>query len=337
MPSLPRPKQLLSHTVFAVLVSLSVHAASKNKPTSKLFVTDVSGAASIDTGEKLEDLAKRSVYTAEGTVIETKRAGAGVDQAKAYSTMVYSNGTGAYFDADTRVEVKEFVQEPFTPNRNDSETEPSISQTQAFVARGAVGLCNSKLVAGSSMVYNTPHGSVSIRGKKVVIEASGNTTKISMLEGESTVRAGSMDLGGHTVRAGEQAIIHSAGAGQPNRIEIQRIPPPEMSKLDDKVAMACMAKKTVYFEERERKIASNGAKSADGSGSASNTDGDGNAGAEANGRVTAFDGKSGSSSSTSATTGTVREIVPVEIVPTNLPTEFTISPATIVSGGRPGG
>jgi len=51
------------------------------------------------------------------------------DKEKTYSSMVYSNGTGIYFDPDTRMEIRKFVQEPFTPNRADMETEPSISQT----------------------------------------------------------------------------------------------------------------------------------------------------------------------------------------------------------------
>jgi hypothetical protein len=285
----------------------------------------VSGEAQIDTGDKVEDLSKRSVYTAQGTVIETKKAEG--ESAKAYSTMVYSNGTGAFFDADTRVEVKQFVQEPFVPNRSDIETEPSISQTQAFLARGGIGLCNSKLVAGSSMVYNTAHGSVSVRGRKVVIETDSNATRISMLEGESTVRAGNMDMGGHILRTGEQAIIHRAAPGQPNQIEIQKIPPAEVSRLDDKVAMACMAKRTVYFEERERQ---SGSDAIGQPGSDSSTSGSGS-------RVTAFDGSNGSTSSAGGGGGSTREIVPIEIVPTNLPTQFTVSPATIPSpGGGPG-
>ena len=230
-----------------------IHAQDKKKnPTSKVYVSDVAGEAQIDIGESIQDLAKRSVYNAQGTIIETKKAETDADKNKIFSTVVYSNGTGAYFDHDTRVEVKKFVQEPFTPNRVDMETEPSISQTQAFVARGAVGLCNSKQVAGSSMNYSTSLGSVNIRGKKVVIEANDGQTKISMLEGDSTVRGGALDMGGQTLRSGQQAIIRPGGSGQANRILIQNIPPNELSGLDDKVAQACMAKKTVYFEVREK-------------------------------------------------------------------------------------
>jgi len=339
---LPSPLRLLVGVALAALVVVAARAESKKKnPASKFYVADVSGEASVDTGERVDDLAKRSVYNAEGTVVETKRADSAGDRKAAYSTMVYSNGTGAFFDADTRVEVKQFVQEPFIPNRSDIETEPSISQTQAFVARGAIGLCNSKLVAGSAMVYSTPHASVNIRGRKVVIEAGSNVTKISMLEGESTVRGGSMDMGGHTVHSGEQALIYRAPPGQPSRIEIQPIPPGEAPQLDDKVAMACMAKKTVYFEERERKVDSTEGRSnaaVESTGSSGKSSSSGGVGeGSAPGRVTIFDSTTGGSSSTSSAGGTVREIVPVEIVPANQPTQFTVSPATITTPGRPGG
>src|SRR5665213_3370383 len=96
-------------------------AAPKKNPTSKFYVADVDGEAQIDTGDRVDDLNKKSVYNAEGTVIETKP--------KASNAMVFSNGTGIFFDEDTRVEVKHFEQEPFVPNRTDMDTEPSISQT----------------------------------------------------------------------------------------------------------------------------------------------------------------------------------------------------------------
>ena len=98
--------------------------------------------------------------------------------------MVFSNGTGIFFDEDTRVEVKRFDQEPFVPNRTDMDAEPSVSQTQAYVPRGTVGLCTSKLVAGSNMTYRTQLGAVNIRGGKVVIQNTSGKTVISMLDGD---------------------------------------------------------------------------------------------------------------------------------------------------------
>jgi hypothetical protein len=294
--------------VFGICAPAFAQGGKKANPASKMYISDVSGEALIDTGERIEDVSKRSVYNAQGTIIETKKPTSDADREKYFSTMVYSNGTGAFFDADTRVEVRRFAQEPFTPTRTDIEVEPSISQTQAFVSRGTVGLCTSKLVAGSNMTYQTPHGSVNIRGRKLVIETHEDVTKVSMIDGDSTVRAGPNDVGGHTVHAGEQAVIRRGAPGQPNAIEVIKIPRTEMPLLDDKVAMACMAKRTVYFDVRERK--------------ADSADGDGVSGA-----VTAFDGSGNA---------VTREIVPIEIVPANLPVQFTVSPATILTPGQTG-
>jgi hypothetical protein len=315
-----------------------VAQAKKKNPASKLYVSDVGGEAQIDTGDSVEELNKRSVYTAQGVVIDTKRPDN--DKEKHFSTMVYSNGTGAFFDTDTRVEIKKFVQEPFVPTRADNEVEPSISQTQAFVSRGTVGLCTSKLVAGSTMAYTTPHASVNIRGQKIVIEAEGNGSRISMLDGESTVKAGAMDMGGHTIHAGEQALIRPGAPGQPNVIEIQKIPQSEMSKLEEKVSMACMAKKTVYFEVRGRQNSDAGKSGSTDAASA--TSGGGNGEVDAFNTETATTRIAGGPFTTAA-----GEIVAIPVVPTQLPVQFTVSPATIItpngnvvnpgSKGGPGG
>src|SRR5476651_2689206 len=100
----------------ALLLSASApaFAASQTKnPASKLFVTDVQGEADINTGDKIEELTKKTVHTAQGTIIETKKAEDDSQKDKNSSSMVYSNGTGIYFDSDTRLEVKKFAQEPF--------------------------------------------------------------------------------------------------------------------------------------------------------------------------------------------------------------------------------
>lgn len=229
---------LVVSIVLALLCTSTLQAQSRKKnPTSKVYVAEVSGTAQIDTGETIDDLTKRSVYNAQGTVIETKE--------ESTNAMVWSNGTGIYFAPNTRLEVKRFVQEPFIPNRKDMEVEPSISRTDTFLPRGTVGLCTSKLVAGSTMTYNTPHASVRLKGRKAVIEVNGGETKVSLLEGDVTVRAGERDRGGQVLQQGQQAIIRSDGT-----ITIQPIPATEMRGLDDMVAMACMARKSVYFDTK---------------------------------------------------------------------------------------
>jgi hypothetical protein len=244
--------------VAATTVGMTAAEGKKPSPIGKIYFSDVSGEAMLNNGESVHDVTRRSVYPAQGSVVETKKPQNAQEGARYFSTAVYSNGTGAFFDADTRVELKRFTQEPFTPNRTDVEVEPSISQTQAYVTRGIVGLCTSKLVAGSNMTYQTPHGAVSVRGRRLVIEATQDVTKISMLDGESTIRAGAMDLAGQTLKGGQQAVIRRRGVGEANEITITDIPKNETPMLEEKVSMACMARRTVYFDVQSAVAGFNG-------------------------------------------------------------------------------
>lgn len=226
-----------------VILGAAGLAAAQKNPTSKLYVADLTGDAEIDNGERIEPLNEKSVYTAEGTVIETKPG--------ASNAMVFSNGTGVYFAPETRLEVQRFSQAPFAPNRADIEYEPSISQTQAFLPRGTIGLCTARMVPGSTMVYQTPLGSLQIREGKVLIESSDYETRISLVEGDITVRAGEADAAGQTLQPGQQAIIRQR-PGQPPEFLIQPIPQAERDVVEEQVAMACMARRTVYFDVADR-------------------------------------------------------------------------------------
>ena len=244
---LSTPALWLCAVTVLVMAASPLQAEGKGKkknPTSKVYVADVQGISSINTGDRIDDLTKKSVYSAEGTTIETKP--------DANSSLVLSNGTGMYFDPDTKLTMQRFLQEPFNPSRTDMEVEPSVSQTSAFLSRGSIGLCTSKMVAGSTMTYNTPQASVSIRGRKVVIECSGNTTTVSLLEGDVTVR-GDLTGGGESLKPGQQAIITRNSPSEPPTIKIQDIPADQKEALGDKVNMACMARKTVYFTVEDRK------------------------------------------------------------------------------------
>lgn len=268
--------------LLALLATPPLQAQMRKKnPASKIYVAEVTGEAQIDNGETIDDLTQKSVYTAQGTVIETK-----VDSTNA---MVFSNATGIYFAPETRLEVRQFVQEPFVPNRNDMEVEPSISRTEAYLPRGTIGLCTSKLVAGSTMNYNTPHASIRVRGRKAVIEVTSEGTTVSLLEGDITIRGGEKDGGGQVLKQGQQALISPSGT-----IQIQDIPTDQMKALDDKVTMACMARKSVYFDIKDKEV---------GGGE----------------ETTAF-GETGD---------TVDEIVVVQVVRPVLPPVITVSAASI--------
>lgn len=298
----PSRSRLLSSVVAVAALAAnltSTQAADETKrvnPAGKVYVADITGESQISMGQKIEDLAKKAVYAVAGSTIETK--------AGSSDSLVFSNGTGVFFDANTRVEIRRFAQEPFTPNRTDMDVEPSISQTQVYIVRGLVGVCTSKLVAGSNMSYLTPLATVNVRGRKLVIETNDEVSTISVLEGSSTVNGGPLDLSSRTLEAGEQAVVRRGAPGQPNTVTVEKIPVERLNILEEKGTMACMAKRTVYFETRDR--------AADG----------GNRGL-GNNFGNAFGGDDLSP----------EEIVAIPVVQTNLSPNVTISPSTLPGPG----
>lgn len=217
----------------------------KNTPTSKLYVADLTGESHVDYGDKIETLAKNGVFAPEGSVIETKT--------NSTDSLVLSNGTALYVAADTRFEVKKFKQEPFSPNRTDLDIEPSISQTSIRLTRGSLGICTSKLVAGSSMTYQTAEATVNVRGRRLLIQTDENETRVSLLEGDVTVLGNELS-GGETLRPGQQAIARRAADGKVV-LTVQPIPDAESAKLDELVSLACISRRTVFFESVERNAA----------------------------------------------------------------------------------
>ena len=244
--NLPR---LLAITLVASLVSLPTANAQralgkKKGPTAKMYMAESVGESQIQNGDKIYTARQATAFDAPGTVIETK--------AGAHNAIVYSNGTGMFVDQNTRVEIDRFEQEPFQTDRRerlDTPMEPSASQSRVHVSQGAVGVCTSQLVSGSSMNYSTPHGDVNIRGGKVSIETQGDSTFIDLLEGDITVRGnGGRDVGGQLLRPGERAtIVQPPGGGQPV-ISVGPIPPTALKVADERTETACNAKKTVTFE-----------------------------------------------------------------------------------------
>ena len=240
--------RLLLVAASLVLVVPYSHAqrqlGKKKGPTSKLYLAETKGDGEVTNEGRTFAPKQATAFDAPGTVLETK--------ANSYQAFVYSNGTGMFVDENTRVEVDRFVQEPFRPDRDlNAPAEPSISQSDVFVARGQVAICTGTLVSGSTMNYSTPHAAVNIRGGKIAIRSDGDTSTVYLLDGDATVKSGTKDVGGTLLKPGEQAVIRPGPTGQPPSITVGPIDRDVMSSLDEKVNVACNAKKTVTFEAIE--------------------------------------------------------------------------------------
>lgn len=305
---------LLTLLVVASLSAPVAHAqralGTKKGPTSKLYLAEAVGESSIQNGGRIYTARQATAFDAPGTVIETK--------AGAHNAVVYSNGTSMFVDENTRVEIDRFTQEPFSPERNrnlGSIIEPSISQSSIHVAQGAVGVCTSQMVSGSSMTYSTPHGFVNIRGGRVSIETAGDVTHIDLVEGDITVRGGGRDVGGQILRPGERATIIPSPAGGQSAISVGPIPAAAMQLASERTDTACQAKKTVTFEVIERKAAED-----------PEAGGDQPAGSEDEAANETASSGEAAAEDEAAGAGSDQEIVARPTVPANPPTNIVASP-----------
>jgi len=221
------------------------YGANENtpNPTGKIFIAETDGTSTITIEDKILELIPKSVHLAKASILETKP--------NASLAIVYSNGTGVSFEPDTQLQIVQFQQAPFPPNRSDLELEPSISTTQAFLMRGSIGISTSKLAAGSTMNCQTRHIDVAIHGGKVVIETNDQRTTVSVLEGSTTLRDRSRP-GGQSLLVGQQANISRESIIVQAIITIRQISENERQGLERKEALASMARRTVYFEVADR-------------------------------------------------------------------------------------
>jgi FecR protein len=294
-----KPPTALRLFIAALCVATVAHAQDRRKnPTSKLYVADTKGETQIDTGKEIDDLTKKSVYNAQGTVLETKP--------DSNASVVLSNGTGIYIDVGTRLEIRRFEQESFRPNRNDVEDEPSISTTQLFLDHGVIGISTSKMVAGSTMEFETSLASAWMRGRQCVVMSGDGITVISMVQGDAEVQAGPLDTP-RTVKNGQQIIITPGKTGERNNVLIQDIPDGAIAEsrlwLNERVLTANDSRQLVYFEVQGRK------------------GGDGS--------IALFDGANGTAASSSTDSGS--DIVGVPVVPVVPPITPTVSAANLSS------
>lgn len=247
MKTTPLRLLIVSALAFAVAAphSLAQRQADKTKETvSKLYVAETEGETEVQNGDQIFTIRQSTAFDAPGTIIETK--------ADSHNTLVYSNGTGLFVDEITRLEIKRFSQEPFKSelgSQLDASHEPSVSQSDVVLARGAIALCTSQLISGSAMLYNTPHGSINIRGGRLVIEVRAHETIVDLLAGDLTVRHGARDVSGQVLRSGERATIRPAASpGQEPVITIEPIPARAQPLVQERIDKACNSRKSVTFE-----------------------------------------------------------------------------------------
>ena len=168
----------------------------------KFYASNVKGSVTVISDGRIEELKKGQTILARGTVIDTGK--------DATATLVFSNGTGVFVDANTRFTVKIFEQEFFAPN-NNLRVEPSNSNTLVLLDHGRVVISTPRLLSGTTMVYETDLASINIRGEKVMIETSDKQTHVAMIAGNASVNPRGPDGNfvsiGRRLQTGNEAFV----------------------------------------------------------------------------------------------------------------------------------
>ncbi|HYP15746.1 MAG TPA: FecR domain-containing protein, partial [Opitutus sp.] len=167
----------------------------QNNLLGKFFVSSVNGAVTCVSDGRILELKKGDTIIARGAILETGE--------KSNVTLVFSNGTGVYTDEKTRFEIEKFDQEFFAPN-NNLRVEPSNSSTIVKLATGRVVISTPRLLSGTTMVYETAHAMVGIRGEKLLIEATEKQTHVAIIGGNATVNPRGAD--GQFVSIGKRLV-----------------------------------------------------------------------------------------------------------------------------------
>ena len=298
--------------LFASAGAIAISAANPppGKPTGKFYVAEVHGLAEIYIKDgPIYPLAPKAVYAAEGNEIVTG--------SNSSVSLVFSNSTSLTCSGDTRMHILKFSQQPLKPNVTDLDEEPSASQMQVYIDRGTVSVSTPNLAAGSSCTCFTAQGQLAIRDVQAVLEVRANETIVSMLSGDASARAETLDGGVH-LQQGQQVIMRNQISGQPEPLEVQSIPTAQLAQLTALALDTSMARQTVYFAPVAAGVSSS----------------------TVTGSATAVAAKTKSAdNSASTSTGSLfdenstlqpsQNLQPVPLVPANLPVQFTVSPARI--------
>lgn len=135
-------------------------------------------------GEVLKFNASQGDLVSEEDLVVTSGADSGV-------ILVFSNGATINIGENSKVEIRQFTQDPFAEDFSFAEetSEPSNSQTTIHLTEGELIGNVKSLRSGSSFTVSTPAGAAGIRGTtfRVVFRPQGNGTAfftITTLEGD---------------------------------------------------------------------------------------------------------------------------------------------------------
>lgn len=230
---------------------LSIVAASaaailcqaQDRIVGKMFIVEVNGDVHLVNAGKVAPFTVGESIVCKNLVIESGP--------ESSASGVLSNNTGLFIGPNSRFELTRFAQAPFAADPNRVEDEPSISNIEGVVYSGSFAFCFANQVFGSTAKYSVLGADVSLRGKRVVIDATDVKTTIYVVDGEATVKAGPTDQAGTIVQSNKKVTITPGVGGDYPVIVVDDIEPGMAEKLSNQLSAACLARRAVFFATPE--------------------------------------------------------------------------------------
>lgn len=234
--------QLRILSVAAALAAATLSQA-QDRIVGRLFVVDVTGDVHLVEAGKIVPFKSGDILQCKNIVIESGP--------ESSASGVLSNNTGLFIGPNSRIELTRFEQAPFVADPNRVEDEPSISNIEGVIYSGTIAFCLANQVFGSTSKYSVLGADVSVRGKRIVTEATDAKTIFYVVDGEVTVKAGPDDQGGTVAQSNQQVSITPGVGGAYPVIAVSEIDPSAADKLNNALSAACLARRAVFFATPE--------------------------------------------------------------------------------------
>ncbi len=159
--------------------------------------------------------------------------------------MMLSNGSGLRFEANARVKIKRFLQEPFLPEETQRGFEPSRSQILIEVERGGVIFHTPRLIDGSRAEFVVPGANIRVYGGRYLLSVESTRTVFSVIKGKADVICE-----GHQtavqVTDEQEAVVIRAQPGTSANVRISDIALSEIDSLFKKTEIANPARQGIF-------------------------------------------------------------------------------------------
>jgi len=205
---------------------------------SKLYAVDVEGEVYVENSGLIIPLAAREIYVAQGSTVYTSE--------ESTASLVISNGTGIFLSESSRMTVTRAEQEPFQGERSDMINEPSVSNIQLKHERGVMGICTSRLLAGTLLEVVTDEFTTRIVDGRLVYERGPEGSSVTLVGGDASLQSGQIwyENEGRDLKV-RHKLFFPADGSEPIDTELSG---QELAEMEGIVTIACLARRGVYFD-----------------------------------------------------------------------------------------